>query len=284
MGNTIFGALSGERSVDWLIIFIELVNRLVGGAGKAKPTPICPFLYHLYESKGLLTKDEETDYKVAQEFNWYRITPDRDPDSDSEIRLITGPEPDRIVALVNQVKRGNRLKQTYRAPDGSPPTRSRREGSQPNSEGARPMSPRPNSPPPERPQPEQPELRPEPEQSEQEETPWVLKPFEPVVQSYKVVKKQYPAMEKLLNSISRYLDVEAGDMLDHIKALPKPRDLSDLQARVDCLLRENGELKARAEEGDLLQKEVGELKNQIAAVEKEVKTARAERNKSKEVA
>ena len=69
--NAIFGAMSGERSVDWLVIFMELVNRLVGGAGKTKPTPIYPFLYHLYESKGLLTKDEETDYKAAQELNQY---------------------------------------------------------------------------------------------------------------------------------------------------------------------------------------------------------------------
>ena len=48
IGNTIFGAVSGERPVDWAIIFMELVNRLIGGAGKTKPTPICPFLYHLY--------------------------------------------------------------------------------------------------------------------------------------------------------------------------------------------------------------------------------------------
>ena len=67
LGNTIFGALSGERSIDWSIIFMELVNRLVGGAGKTKPTLICPFLYHLYESKGLLTEDEETDYKAVQQ-------------------------------------------------------------------------------------------------------------------------------------------------------------------------------------------------------------------------
>ena len=277
--NTIFGAISGERSIDWSIIFMELVNRLVGGAGKAKSTPICPFLYHLYESKGLLTEDKETDYKMVQELNRYRITPDRDPESDSKIQLITGLEPNHVVAPVNQIKRGNQLKQTYRALDGSPPTWSRGKGSQPNLEGARP-----NNPPPERPQPEQPELQSEPEQPEQEETPWVLKPFEPVVQSYKVVKKQYQAMEKLLNSISRYLDAEPGDILDHIKALPKPQDLSDLQAQVDCLLRENKELKAKAKEGDLLWKEVGELKNRIAVVEKEVKTARAERDKSKEVA
>ena len=40
----------------------------------------------------------------------------------------------------------------------------------------------------------------------------------------------------------------------------------------------------KAEEGDALRKEVGELKNRIKVVEKEVKTARAERDKSKEVA
>ena len=48
--NTIFGALEGDRSVDWAKIFMDLVNRLVGGAGKSKPTPIYPFLYYLYES------------------------------------------------------------------------------------------------------------------------------------------------------------------------------------------------------------------------------------------
>ena len=157
LGNTIFGALSGERSVDWAIIFMELINWLVGGAGKTKPTPICPFLYHLYESKGLLTEDEETDYKSAQELNRYRISPDRDPESESKVWLIVGPEPNRMVAPVNQVKQGNRFKHTYRAPEGSPPTRSRGESSQPNSGGARPDSLQPMSPPPERPQPEQPE-------------------------------------------------------------------------------------------------------------------------------
>ena len=163
LGNTIFGARSGERSVDWSRIFMELVNRLVGGAGKTKSTPICPFLYHLYESKGLLTEDEETDYKAVQELNRYRITPDRDLESESEIWMIAGPEQSRVAVSVNQVKRGNWWKQTYRAPDGSPPTRSRGKESQPNSEGGwpvspQPMSPQPMSPPPERPQPEQPEL------------------------------------------------------------------------------------------------------------------------------
>ena len=35
LGNTIFGAINGKRSVDWARIFTELVNRLVGWAGKS---------------------------------------------------------------------------------------------------------------------------------------------------------------------------------------------------------------------------------------------------------
>ena len=284
LGNTKFGALSGERSVDWAIIFMELVNRLVGGAGKTKPTPICPFLYHLYESKGMLTEDEETDYKAAQELNRYRITPDRDLESESEVRLIARPEPNHVVVPINQVRRGNWFKQTYQAPEGSPPTRSRGEDSQPNSGEARSNSPRQMSPPPKRPQLEQPEPQQlEPLQPEQEGTPWVLKLFDLVVQSFKVVKKQYQAMEKLINSINQYLDVEPNDMLDQIKARPTPQDVSDLQARMDCLLKENGELRVKADEGDALQKENGELKDRIKAMEKEVKTTRAERDKLKEV-
>ena len=139
------------------------------------------------------------------------------------------------------------------------------------------------SPPPERPQLEQPELRPESQQPEEQGTPWVLKPFELVVQSYKVAKRQYQAMEKLINSISRYLDAEPDDILDRIKAHPTPQDISDLQAWMDCLLKENGKLKRKADKGDVIRKENGELKDRILAMEKEVKTARAERDKSKEV-
>ena len=46
---------------------MDLVHKLVGGAGKTKSTPICSFLYHLYKSQGLLTEEEEMDYRTAQE-------------------------------------------------------------------------------------------------------------------------------------------------------------------------------------------------------------------------
>ena len=54
VGNTIFGALSWERSVDSGIVVKDLVQRLLSGMGKSKATPICPYIFHLYHSHELL--------------------------------------------------------------------------------------------------------------------------------------------------------------------------------------------------------------------------------------
>ena len=78
--------------------------------------------------------------------------------------------------------------------------------------------------------------------------------------------------------------MEPCHLLEHIQTLPKPQELTDLQARVDCLLKENAELKTKVEEGEALRKEMVELKDLNAALEEEVKTAREEWDKSKEVA
>ena len=182
LGNTIFGALDRDRPVDWAKIFMDLVHRLVGGTGKSKPTPICPFLYHLYESQGLLTEDKETDYRATQELTRYRITPNPEPESEHEsegVRIITRFAPTvqkPAIVLANQVKQGKRLKHTYRAPARSPPVWSKGEGS-------RPQSKRPQL---EEPQPES-QLEPSrPEQpKEEEERPWVHKPFTAVIASYR---------------------------------------------------------------------------------------------------
>ena len=115
-----------------------LVHRLVGGARKTKSTPICPFLYHLYESQGLLIEEEEIDYRAAQDLTRYRITHDPKPESayesESEVRIITGPPPTMqqpAVVPANRVKHGKRLKHIYRALVGLPPVRSKGEGSRP---------------------------------------------------------------------------------------------------------------------------------------------------------
>ena len=275
IGNTIFGALSEDRPVDWGKVFCELVQRLVGEAGKAKPTPICPFMYHLYKCKGLLTEEEETDYTTAKELNRYEILPERDEDSNSRILRITGPEPRRAPAPVNQVKRGKWNRKSHQEPKESQAIRSRSEGSRPSSEGARPVSPRPASPRP---------LSSQPERSQPEDRPWVRKPFDPVRESYKVVKSQYLVMERFIEEISNFFDAEPAEVMDRIRALPKLEDLTDLQAWMDCLSKENAELRAQVDEGDTLQAENKELKDRMKEAEKEVKVARTERDKSKEIA
>ena len=151
----------------------------------------------------------------------------------------------------------------------------------------RPMSPRPVSPRPASPQLErqQLEIRPKVEQPEEEgDKPWVRRPFDPVRESYKVVKSQYQVMERFIEDISNYFNAEPADVMDRIKALPKPEDLTNLQARMDCLLKKNMELRAKADEGDALQTENKALKDQVKEAEKAIKIVRTERDRSKEIA
>ena len=91
-------------------------------------------------------------------------------------------------------------------------------------------------------------------------------------------------MERFIEEISNFFDAEPTEVMDRIRTLPKPENLIDLQARMDCLLKENVELRARADEGDALRAENKELKDRMKEAEKEVKVARTERDKSKEIA
>ena len=83
IGNTIFDMLDGGRPVDWGLVFRDLAQKLVAVARKAKPIPIYPFLFHLYHSRDILTEEEDTNYRAAQELINYRIIPDPEPGSHS---------------------------------------------------------------------------------------------------------------------------------------------------------------------------------------------------------
>ena len=53
---------------------------------------------------------------------------------------------------------------------------------------------------------------------------------------------------------------------------------------MNCLLKENIELRAKADEGDALQRENEALKNRVKEAKKAIKTAKMERDRSKEIA
>ena len=85
IGNTIFGALSGERPVDWGILVKDLVQRLLSGMGKSKATPICPYVFHLYQSHELLLPAEKKEYRIQEAFVKHNVESEEDDDPASPV-------------------------------------------------------------------------------------------------------------------------------------------------------------------------------------------------------
>ena len=85
VGNTIFGAYTGEREVDWVLVIWDVVKRLLTGVGKSKPTPICPYLLHLYIVHDVVQADDKRVYMVGESFMRHEVDPDEEEESsDSE--------------------------------------------------------------------------------------------------------------------------------------------------------------------------------------------------------
>jgi hypothetical protein len=80
MGNTIFGALNGGRKANKARIITNLVIQLAARVGKSCASPICSFLYHLYERKELLKPEEEKQWKVQEAMMKYGKSGSSDED------------------------------------------------------------------------------------------------------------------------------------------------------------------------------------------------------------
>ena len=79
VGNTVFGALLGDRPVDWGLLIYDVVARMVGLVSKGKPTMVCPFMFHLYKERQVLRSPELATYTLAMEMVKYECTPDPEP-------------------------------------------------------------------------------------------------------------------------------------------------------------------------------------------------------------
>ena len=84
VGNMIFGALSGERPVDWGIVVKDLVQRLLSRMGKSKATPICPYIFHLYHSHELLLPAEKKEYRIQEALVKHNMESEEDEDPASQ--------------------------------------------------------------------------------------------------------------------------------------------------------------------------------------------------------
>ena len=81
VGNTIFGAFTGEREVDWALVIRDVFKKLLIGVGKSKPTPICPYLLHLYIAHDVVQVDEKKVYMVGETFMCHEVDPDEEEES-----------------------------------------------------------------------------------------------------------------------------------------------------------------------------------------------------------
>jgi hypothetical protein len=107
MGNTIFGALNGGRKVNWARIIVNLVIQLAARVGKSRASPICPFLYHLYERKELLRPEEEKSWKIQEAMMKYGESGSSDEDgsgsgSDDESEEEEEEKEEEYQVLLNQ--------------------------------------------------------------------------------------------------------------------------------------------------------------------------------------
>ena len=84
VGNTIFGALSGERPVDWGVVVKDVVQRLLSEMGKSKATPICPYIFHLYHSHELLLTAEK-EYRIQEALVKHNVELEEDDDPASPV-------------------------------------------------------------------------------------------------------------------------------------------------------------------------------------------------------
>ena len=125
VANTLFGALSGVRPVNWGVIIQDIVEKGILLTGQ-RTSYLTPFILHLYAFYGCTTVDEDNMMILAEEEIRFRLQP-RAEDDDKEGDL---PFPDAVPS-----------------PPGSPPTTSRRAGSPPPSSPHHP-APFPCRPPP----------------------------------------------------------------------------------------------------------------------------------------
>ena len=85
LGNTIFGALSGEGPVDWGVVIKDLVQRLLSRMGKSKAIPICPYVFHLYHSHKLLLPAEKKEYRIKEALLKHNVESEREEDPKSPV-------------------------------------------------------------------------------------------------------------------------------------------------------------------------------------------------------
>src|ERR1700738_2156101 len=75
MANTLFGAMSRVRPLNWGLIIHEVVGRALPNVGH-KPSFLSPFILHLYQHFDCITAEEEDMLTIAADEVTYKLHPE----------------------------------------------------------------------------------------------------------------------------------------------------------------------------------------------------------------
>jgi hypothetical protein len=75
MANTMFGAMSGVRPVNWGRLILEYVEKYIPHIGR-KPSFLSPYILHLYQHYRCINKAEEDALTIAEDEVAYKLGPE----------------------------------------------------------------------------------------------------------------------------------------------------------------------------------------------------------------
>jgi hypothetical protein len=212
VANTIFGALD-DRTVCWGKVVYGLVRKLAETASRGKPSPISPYLFHLYHAKEVLTAEELLTYKAGLDIAKYNLTEEIHADGrqlDSEAEGV----PDEPL----DDKREKRRKRT------DPASR----GAQPSPDQAGPSQPAPAEP------------------MEFEHSYATQSFWEAGRKWVSNAKDMHTQMAGYLAEIGKELGAPSADIIEAIRKRPTPETLREKEEQIRNLTKERDGAAARA--------------------------------------
>ena len=122
MANTLFGALSGVRPVNWGLLIHEIVGQALPGIGK-KLFYLSPFILHLYKHYDCIKPEEEDLLTIAMEEVTYKVRPTAADSSTSSDPIISDALPSSPGSPPSQRPPSSppRIRRTLSPPPLSPP-------------------------------------------------------------------------------------------------------------------------------------------------------------------
>ena len=210
VGNTVVGALLGDRPVDWGLFIYDVVARMVGLVSKGKPTMVCPFMFHLYKERQVLRVPELVTYTLALEMVKYDCTPDPEPNPER------APTPSHSGSgrprLTSTLKRSRKRKT---------PTKRRGESSDQRQDQ-------------------------DPEEPSASEVEWNAQAFDNAISWVETAKENFNALGRIVKDVAEALEItDLRDFDRALTTLPKPRDLAEWDHRIRRLQKDKAILNAQ---------------------------------------